>query len=306
MPPFKVAAVEFDPELLTLDKNLPRIREVVETAAKAGAKLIVLPEAATTGYIYKDFDQLKPFLDTVPGKATRIVGEAAKRYGAYVVLGIAEIDADTGLAYNTSALVGPGGLVGKYRKIGLNPTDQLFFNPGNLGVPLFETPLGRIALNICFDDVYWELSRLPALKGADVMAYISASDREFKGESGAWFNHSTISMVQSMNAWNGMALVATDRKNKETNPTTGVSVYYGGAASIWSPTGKKVAQAAATKEKAPPPAGRRRTSSMASSTPRTTTTPSSAGCKSGARNSTATWRCIAPRWTRVPASAVVG
>src|SRR5262249_12586459 len=153
------------------------------------------------------------------------------------------------------ALVGPDGFIGKYRKIGLNPTDQLFFAPGNLGVPVFNTPLGRIALNICFDDVYWELSRLPAVKGADIIAYISASDREFKDEPGAWLNHSTISMVQSMNAWNGVALIATDRKNTETNPVTGTSVYYGGAASIWSATGKKIAQAPATAAEAPPPPG---------------------------------------------------
>jgi predicted amidohydrolase len=60
-------------------------------------------------------------------------------------------------------------------------------------------------------------------------------------------------MVQSMNAWNGMALIATDRKNMETNPATGTSVYYGGAASIWSPTGKKIAQAPATAAADPPP-----------------------------------------------------
>lgn len=251
--PFKVAAVEFDPQFLTLDKNLPRLAAVVEKAAQEGAKLIVLPEASTTGYIYKDFAQLQPFLDSIPGKTTRLLEPIARQHGAHVVVGIAETDPATGLAYNTSVLIGPDGYIGKYRKIGLNPTDQLFFNPGNLGLPVFETPLGRIALNICFDDVYWELSRLPAVKGADIMAFISASDREFKNEPGAWFNHSTISMVQSMTAWNGMALVATDRKNTETNPATGTSVYFGGAASIWSPLGKKLAQAPATAAQAPPP-----------------------------------------------------
>lgn len=251
--PFKVAAVEFDAQLLTLDKNLPRLAAVVEQAAREGARLIVLPEASTTGYIYKDFAQLEPFLDSIPGKTTRLLEPIARQYGAHVVVGVAETDPATGLAYNTSVLIGPDGYIGKYRKIGLNPTDQLFFNPGNLGVPIFETPLGRIALNICFDDVYWELSRLPAVKGADIMAYLSASDREFEGEPGAWFNHSTISMVQSMTAWNGMALVATDRKNTETNPATGTSVYFGGAASIWSPSGKKIAQAPATAAQAPPP-----------------------------------------------------
>lgn len=253
--PFKVAAVEFDSELFTLDRNLPRIAAVVDEAARAGAKLILLPEAATTGYIYKDFAQLRPFLDSIPGKTTRLLEPVARKFGAHVVVGIAETDPDSGLAFNTAALIGPEGFVGKYRKMGLNPTDQKFFNPGNLGVPVFETALGRIALNICFDDVYWELSRVAAVKGADIMAYISASDREFPSEPGAWFNHSTIAMVQSMNAWNGMALIATDRKNTETNPTTGTSVWFGGAATIWSPSGHKIAQAPTTDERSPPSPG---------------------------------------------------
>ncbi len=251
--PFQVAAVEFDAQFLTLDRNLPRLAAVVEEAAQAGAKLILLPEAATSGYIYKDYAQLKPFLDSVPGKATRLLEPLANKYGAHIVVGIAETDPVSGLAYNTAALIGPDGLIGKYRKLGLNPTDQLFFNPGNLGVPVFETPLGRIALNICFDDVYWELSRVAAVKGADILAYISASDREFHGEPGAWYNHSTIAMVQSMNAWNGMALIATDRKNTEVNPATGTAVWFGGAAAIWAPTGEKIAQAPTTCANAPPP-----------------------------------------------------
>ena len=166
--PFTVAAVEFDPQFLALDENLPRMAAVVEQAAAAGARLIVLPEAGTTGYVYRDYAQLRPFLDPIPGKATHALEPIARLYGDYVVVGIAEIDPETGLAYNTAALIGPDGLVGKYRKMGLNPTDQLFFCPGNLGVPVFDTPLGRIALTICFDDVYWELSRVAAVKGADI------------------------------------------------------------------------------------------------------------------------------------------
>ena len=111
--PFKVAAVEFDPQFLTLDKNLSRLAAVTEKAAQAGAKLILLPEASTTGYVYKDFAQLKPFLDPIAGKTTRLLESLAKKYGAYVVVGIAETEPATGLAYNTSVLIGPNGVVGK-------------------------------------------------------------------------------------------------------------------------------------------------------------------------------------------------
>jgi len=252
--PFKVAAVEFNPEFFEFEQNIPRICAIVEEAAKAGAKIIVLPETSTSGYIYKDRKQFDPFLDSVPGKTTDAVAKVTKKFGCFVTLGIAEIDRATGLAYNTGALVGPDGYVGKYRKVGLNPDDQLWFTPGNLGYPVFETPFGRLAMEICYDDTYWEIARTAALKGAQIVCFMSSSDRALPREPGAAGNHSTISAVQEINAWNGVALIATDRNNSESNPTTGLTVYYGGIASIWSPAGKKLAQAPGTRPDVSPTA----------------------------------------------------
>jgi len=245
--PFKVAAVEFNPEFFEFEKNIPRIVSIAEEAAKAGAKIIVLPETATSGYIYKDRRQFDPFLDTVPGKTTDAIAKITAQYDCYVTIGIAEIDRSTGLAYNTGALIGPGGYIGNYRKVGLNPDDQLWFTPGNLGYPVFETKYGKLAMEICYDDTYWEIARTASVKGAQIMCFMSSSDRALKSEPSAWSNHSTISAVQEINAWNGVALIATDRNNSESNPTTGLTVYYGGIASIWSPLGEKIAQAPASK-----------------------------------------------------------
>ena len=60
----------------------------------------------------------------------------------YLSVGIAERDAETGLAYNAAVLLGPNGVIGKYRKNGLNPQDQKVFAPGNTGVEVFDTPIG--------------------------------------------------------------------------------------------------------------------------------------------------------------------
>ena len=244
--PFKVAAVEFNPQLFEFEQNIPRLVAIVEEAAKAGAKIIVLPETATSGYIYKDRKQFDPYLDTVPGKTTDALAKVTAEHDCYVTVGIAEIDRSTGLAYNTGALIGPEGYIGKYRKVGLNPDDQLWFTPGNLGYPVFETKYGKLAMEICYDDTYWEVARTAAVKGAQIVCFMSSSDRALKREPGAWANHSTISAVQEINAWNGVALIATDRNNSESNPTTGLTVYYGGLASIWSPRGEKIAQAPAS------------------------------------------------------------
>jgi predicted amidohydrolase len=249
LPPFKVAAVEFNPELFEFDRNIKRACAVAEKAAAAGARLIVLPEAALSGYIYRDLEQFLPYMDSVPGKGTDAIAAVCAKHGCYIAIGIAEIDPRTRLTYNTGALVGPDGYIGKYRKNGLNPSDILWFTPGNTGYPVFDTELGRIAMVICYDDTYWEPARLPALKGADLIAYICASDRvltQLGAESKG--NHSTIAAVQQLVAWNGLAMVATDRNNVESNPTTGISVVYGGSASIWQADGRRTGHLPATEQ----------------------------------------------------------
>lgn len=244
---FKVAAIEFNPEFMELDKNIVAATAMAEEAAKNGARLIVMPEAAVSGYIYRDLEQFLPYMDTVPGKTTDSLLTVTKKYNCYIAIGIAEIDRDTGLTYNTGALVGPNGLVGKYRKNGLNPSDVLWFVPGNTGYPVFETELGRITMIICYDDTYWEPARVAALKGCDMIAYICSSDRllpQLGAEAAG--KHSTIAAVQHQSAWSGLAMVAADRNNAETNPTTGITVTYGGSASIWQADGERIAHAPST------------------------------------------------------------
>ncbi|MCV7199349.1 nitrilase-related carbon-nitrogen hydrolase [Mycobacterium angelicum] len=247
--PFKVAAVEFNPELFEFDRNLERACTVIDEAASNGARLIVMPEAALSGYVYRDLDQFLPYMDTVPGRATTKIAELCRKYGCYVAIGIAEVDRETGLTYNTGALVGPNGYIGKYRKSGLNPSDVMWFTPGNTGYPVFETELGRICMLICYDDTYWEPARLAAVKGADLIAYICSSDRVLTqlGRAAAG-NHSTIAAVQQFSAWNGLAMVASDRNNVETNPTTGISVFYGGSASVWQADGRRTGHLPATNQ----------------------------------------------------------
>lgn len=245
--PFKVAAVEFNPELFEFERNIKRACVVAEEAGSNGAKLIVLPEAAFSGYIYRDLDQFLPYMDTVPGKGTDALAAVCANHGCYIAVGIAEIDPVSRLTYNTGALIGPDGYIGKYRKNGLNPSDILWFTPGDTGYPVFDTELGKITMIICYDDTYWEPGRLPAVKGADLIAYICSSDRvltQLGAESKG--NHSTIAAVQQLAAWNGLAMVATDRNNVESNPTTGISVVYGGSASIWQADGRRTGHLPAT------------------------------------------------------------
>jgi predicted amidohydrolase len=242
---FKVAAVAFDPAWGDLDGNIARMVAGLEDIAKQGVRLAVLPEQATIGYIFDDFAMVKPYLDTVPGKATAAIEKVTRAHRMYVVVGIAEFDAKSGLGYNTAALIGPQGYIGKYRKHGLNAQDQRWVAVGNLGFPVFDTELGRISMLICYDDTYWQYARLAALHDVDIIAWASASDRVMPGTPAdqARSDHSTIAGVQYLSAHSGAFVIAATRNGIEENPLTKQRLYYNGGSSIWDPNSSKIAQA---------------------------------------------------------------
>jgi predicted amidohydrolase len=242
---FTAAAIVYVSAWGDLEGNIERIATAVDEAGRDGIKLAVFPEQATIGYIFDDFAMVKPYLDTIPGKTTEAVAAMTRKHKMYAVVGIAEIDPDSGLGYNSAALVGPDGYIGKYRKTGLNSQDQRWASPGNLGYPVFDTELGRLMLLICYDDTYWQYARMASLHGVDVITWISASDRVMPGtpKSKGKGDHSTVAGVQYLSFINGAWVVAATRSGIETNPLTQQKLYYNGGSSIWDPYGNKIAQA---------------------------------------------------------------
>jgi predicted amidohydrolase len=240
-----VAAVDFIPAWGDLDGNIRRFVAALETLAAQGVRYAVFPETALSAYNFSDPTQLAPFTDTIPGKTTAAVLPLLKRTGLYVSVGIAERDARTGVFYDSAVLMGPEGIIGTYRKNGLNGQDVQLFGAGNTDVGVYDTPIGRIALIICYDDTYWQYDRLAALRGAQIIGWHSASDRVMPGATPAQqrSNHSTVASVQHMSALNGVWVVGATRSGIERNPVNGSQLYYNGGSSIWSPQGRKLAQA---------------------------------------------------------------
>lgn len=245
--PIKVAAVDFIPAWGDRDGNIRRLVQATERLAAEGVNYAVFPETAISGYDFTGPAQLAPFVDTIPGQATAALLPVLKRTGLYMSVGIAEKDSATGLFYNTAVLMGPEGIIGKYRKNGLNGQDVQLFGPGDTDVGVFDTPIGRIALIICYDDTYWQYDRLAALRGAQIIGWHSVSDRVMPGTPAAQArsNHSTVASVQHMSALNGVWVVGATRSGIERNPITGSQLYYNGGSSIWSPSGRKLVQAPA-------------------------------------------------------------
>ena len=253
--PVRVAAVDFIPAWGDLGGNIRRLVQAAERVAAEGVQYAVFPETAISGYDFTDPAQLAPFVDTIPGRATDALLPVLKRTGMHMSVGIAEKDANTGIFYNTAVLLGPEGIIGKYRKNGLNGQDVQLFGPGDTDVGVFDTPIGRIALIICYDDTYWQYDRLAALRGAQIIGWHSVSDRVMPGTPAAQAkgNHSTVASVQHMSALNGLWVIGATRSGIERNPINGSQLYYNGGSSIWSPQGRKLVQAPVVPPEVLPP-----------------------------------------------------
>jgi predicted amidohydrolase len=163
-----VAAIQMEPRFGETAANVGRSIALMEEAAAAGADLVVLPELCNTGYVFQSRAEARRLAEPVPdGPTVTAWAAAAARLNLHIVAGITERDGDA--LYNAAVILGPQGLVGLYRKVHLWAEEALYFTPGDLGFPVFDTPLGRIGCHICYDCWFPESFRLAALQGAEIL-----------------------------------------------------------------------------------------------------------------------------------------
>jgi len=164
-----VAGLQMDPKILEKEGNLDRSLEMARAAAGRGARLLVFPECSLTGYCYSSLDEALTVAEPIPGPSTRALSGLCRELGVYVVAGLLEVE--RGRCYNALAFVGPGGLVGKYRKIHLPRLGvDRFVTPGDRPFRVYRTEVGRVGVNICFDVRFPESARVMALQGAELIA----------------------------------------------------------------------------------------------------------------------------------------
>jgi len=166
--PLTVACIQMEPRIGAKQENVEHSIALIDQAGARGARLIVLPELCSSGYTFTSRQEAFDLAETVPeGPTTRAWAAAARRHRAVIVAGICERAGD-GL-YNSAAIVGPEGPIGVYRKVHLWGAENLFFEPGDLGIVVWKTMFGRMSVAICYDGWFPETYRLAALQGADIL-----------------------------------------------------------------------------------------------------------------------------------------
>ncbi len=157
--------------------NIDLMKKHAKKAREKGADLLVFPELSLTGYLTRDLTY--NLAEKIPGPSVNSLEQVARKENLHMIFGMLEhSEKARGVIYNVAVLLGPRGLIGKYRKAQL-PTHSVFeekryFRPG-YQLPVFETDIGRVGLTICYDIFFPEISRLLRLKGAQLIICISAS-----------------------------------------------------------------------------------------------------------------------------------
>ena len=201
----KIAVVQMDIKILDKAGNLKNILDRLSAAAKAGAKIVIFPECALTGYCYESLDEARPLAETIPGPATESIARAAREMDCTVVVGMLERSGEK--IFNAAAVIGLEGVHGTYRKVHLPYLGiDRFVTPGDTPFPVFATRHGKIGVVICYDCSFPESGRSAKLKGAELLAiptnWPSASDT---------FQH--VPSVRAME--NHIIVAAADRVGKE-------------------------------------------------------------------------------------------
>lgn len=163
------------------DENLKKALALVADAATKGADLVVLPELFMGPYFCQRPDDKAAFelAEPMPGATTKALSDAAKKHKIVLVGGSVYEKTKEGTYFNTAPVFErDGSLLGMYRKTHI-PEDilyheQQYFSPGDTGIKVFDTSVGKVCPLICYDQWYPEAARIATLQGAEIIVYPTA------------------------------------------------------------------------------------------------------------------------------------
>jgi predicted amidohydrolase len=226
----KIGFVQTEPAFGEIQDNIQQVRALL---ADQQADLWVLPELFATGYQFVSRDEAYDLAeDAAHGPTAAALAEWSADRGAYFVGGLPERGEHDRL-YNTAILVGPDGVLARYRKIHLFAEETRWFHPGAERFPVAELGDARVGLMICFDHLFPESARTLALAGAEIIAHPSNLVMPV---------YAQVTM-RARALENGVFTVTANRVGTEHRGNTALT--YTGHSQIVAPDGEILAQAPA-------------------------------------------------------------
>ena len=232
-------------------ENRQQLFHKIKEAAQHGAQLVVLQELHDTPYFCQtenvdNFD----LAVSIPGPVTDLYAQVAREARVVIVTSLFERRA-AGLYHNTAVVFeSDGSIAGTYRKMHI-PDDpayyeKFYFTPGDLGFRPVQTSVGRLGVQVCWDQWYPEGARLMALQGADLLIYPTAigyaaddTPEEQQRQRQAW------QLVQRGHAVaNGLPVITVNRTGHEPDPsgqTAGIEFW--GTSFVCGPQGELLYEA---------------------------------------------------------------
>lgn len=226
--------------------NKVKLAQNIADVATQGAEVVVLQELHNSIYFCQTENvQLCDLAESIPGPSTEFYGTIAAKYNIVLVTSLFERRAP-GLYHNTAVVFEKDGTIaGTYRKMHI-PDDpayyeKFYFTPGDLGFNPIQTSVGKLGVQVCWDQWYPEGARLMALAGAELLIYPTAigyessdTPEEQERQREAW---TTVQRGHAVA--NGLPVVAVNRTGHEPDPsgqTNGISFW--GSSFIAGPQGE--------------------------------------------------------------------
>ena len=239
-------------------ENRKKIALSISKLAKKGAELVVLQELHDSPYFCQTEDIMNfRYAQSTPGDATEFYSKKARENHVVLVTSLFERRAP-GLYHNTAVVFDiDGSIAGRYRKMHI-PDDpayyeKFYFTPGDIGFHPIETSIGKLGVQVCWDQWYPEGARLMALQGADVLIFPTAigfestdTKEEQQRQRDAW-----ITIQRSHAIANGIPVVAVNRVGFEPDPSGATGgIQFWGSSFVAGQQGELLYQASDTKQEA--------------------------------------------------------
>lgn len=234
------------------EENLNQAIKAIEDCAARGAQIIALPELFLAPYFCQGKDQKKfELAETIPGPTSDALSKVAAEKKVTIIVSIFEKTTDAKPHFfNTNICIGPDGkILGKYRKIHIpsQPPDlfaeDFYFEPGDLGIPVFETPLAKVSALICYDQWFPEIARAAASKGAEIIFYPTAIgwDPRLPKDISAAEHEAWQTIQRSHSIANNIFVAAINRTGTEEN------IDFWGTSFVSDPYGRVLGKASTDK-----------------------------------------------------------